>query len=445
MTSASLGQVQVAGLAAAEHQHPQRQLPRRLEIAGVGDDVGNPAEPRGLGQVGVGGHQHGDRAEPRQRRDRDQRAGPGLHQDADVRALAHADLDEPADDVVDAAVHRLVGVHAAVEQQELAVGRRRGLLGHDPAERDAGVVVDLAEPGQPRQGAGGLDGQRARRLVGGDERVGRRAGQAERHLGGGGRAVRDPRCQRDAALAAARRAAAPSATTSSGMLAVAGEPLHPRGHRRPGLGGRLGPDDEAEMPCADEVFVDVGLRGGALDPAHRRRLADVVDLADDGEHGAVDVGERDEVTADGEAAAHHPVVGDELLEQLGDRRARPGDPAVGGEESPLLLARQQRFAVVQLAQEVQPRLRGLDRVEHLKAGARQPARDVDPAEHVVGHEVGGAGGQAGGQVHRQRGQGVDGRPNADDAGQVLGPPVRRGLVGRTCRPGSSRPGGRRGR
>ena len=107
----------------------------------------------------------------------------------------------------------------------------------------------------------------------------------------------------------------------------------------------------------------------------------------------------------------------------------PRDPTLGRKESPLLFAGQQGFAVVQLAQEVQPRLRGLDRVEHLKAGARQPAGDVDAAEHVVGHEVRGAGGQAGGQVHRQSGQGVDGRTERDDAGQILRPAVRRGLVG----------------
>ena len=75
---------------------------------------------------------------------------------------------------------------------------------------------------------------------------------------------------------------------------------------------------------------------------------------------------------------------------------------------PLLLARQQGFAIVQLAQEVQSRLRRLDRVEHPKAGAREPAGDVDVAEDVVGHEVRRAGSQAGGQVHRQPGQGVDG-------------------------------------
>ena len=51
------------------------------------------------------------------------------------------------------------------------------------------------------------------------------------------------------------------------------------------------------MPSADEVFVDFRLRSGALDAADRRRLADVVDLADHGHHGAVDVAEGDQVTA----------------------------------------------------------------------------------------------------------------------------------------------------
>ena len=134
------------------------------------------AEPGRLGKVGVGGHQHRDRAEPGQRRDRDQRAGPRLHQHADMRALADTDVDEAADDVVDAAVDGLVGVHAPVEQQEFAVGRAAGLLGHDPAERDPGVVVDLPSRASLRQRADRLDGQRARRLVGRDEGVGGRCG-----------------------------------------------------------------------------------------------------------------------------------------------------------------------------------------------------------------------------------------------------------------------------
>ena len=39
-----------------------------------------------------------------------------------------------------------------------------------------------------------------------------------------------------------------------------------------------------------------------------------------------------------------------------------------------------------------------------------------------------AGGEAGGQVHRQRGQRVDRCAEGDDAGEVLRPAVRRGLV-----------------
>lgn len=154
------------------------------------------------------------------------------------------------------------------------------------------------------------------------------------------------------------------------------------------------------MPCADEVFVDVGLGRRPLDTAHRRRLTDVVDLAHDGKDRAGDVGQRDQLTVDGETAGHHAVVGDELFEQFGDRRARPGDPSLGGQESPLLFLRQQRFAVVQLHQEFDACLRRLDRVEHLESRAGQPPRDVDAAEDVVGHEVGGADGQTRGQVQR---------------------------------------------
>ena len=86
-----------------------------------------------------------------------------------------------------------------------------------------------------------------------------------------------------------------------------------------------------------------------------------------------------------------------------DHAIQPSD----WQETPLLLAGQQRLAVVQLAEEVDTGLRGLDRVEHLEAGARQPAGDVDAAEHVVGHEVRRGGREAGGHVHRQTGERVD--------------------------------------
>ena len=182
------------------------------------------------------------------------------------------------------------------------------------------------------------------------------------------------------------------------------------------------------MSCADQVFVDIGLRGSTFDAAHRSRLADVVDLTDHRQYRTVDVVQRHEIAVDGEAAGHHAVVRDELFEQFGDCGAGPGDPSLGGQEPPLLLAGQQCLAVVQLAQEVQTRLGGLDGVEHLEPGACEPARDVDAAEDVVGHEVGGTGGQPGRQVHRQCGQRVDRRAERDDAGEVLGPAERRGLV-----------------
>ena len=184
--------MQVARLATAEHQDAHVELAGRLEVARVGDDVGDRTEPGGGHQVGVGWHQHGHRAQARECGDRDERAGPRLHQHTDVRALPHADLDQAADDVVDAAIHRLVGVDATVEQQGLAVGEIAGLLGHEPAQRDPGVVVDLAQPGKPGQGADGLDHHGARGLVGGDDRVGRRPGQVEDHFGGGGDAVGHP-------------------------------------------------------------------------------------------------------------------------------------------------------------------------------------------------------------------------------------------------------------
>ena len=183
------------------------------------------------------------------------------------------------------------------------------------------------------------------------------------------------------------------------------------------------------MTGADEEFVHIGVGGGTFDAAYRGRLTDVVDLSDDGQHRTADVGQRHQIPVDRETAGHHPVVGDELFQQLGDRRPRPCDPPLGGQEPALLFAGQQRLAVVELTQEIQPRLCGLDRVEHLEPGPGQPAGDVDAAEHVIGHEVRGRRRQARRQVHRHRGQRVHRRSEADDAGQVLGAAVGRRLVG----------------
>ena len=72
--------------------------------------------------VAVGPQQHRDRAEPAERGDQRQRARPRAHQHADVLALAHADRDQPANDVVDPLVDLAGGVGAVLEQEEQFVG-----------------------------------------------------------------------------------------------------------------------------------------------------------------------------------------------------------------------------------------------------------------------------------------------------------------------------------
>ena len=58
------------------------------------------------------------------------------------------------------------------------------LLTDDAAQRDPGVVVDLTQSGQSRQGARRLDREHAHRLVGRHHRIGGTASQRQGHLGG---------------------------------------------------------------------------------------------------------------------------------------------------------------------------------------------------------------------------------------------------------------------
>ena len=139
--------MQIPGLATAEHQNLSGQLPRGLEIGRVGDDLAHSPEPDRSGQVDVGLQQHSDGAQPGQRCDGHQRARPGFHQHANVFALTHPDRDQAAHHIVDTPVHRFVGVNASIEEQEFAVGSIVSLFADDPAERDPGVVVDLAQSG----------------------------------------------------------------------------------------------------------------------------------------------------------------------------------------------------------------------------------------------------------------------------------------------------------
>ena len=198
------------------------------------------------------------------------------------------------------------------------------------------MVVDLSEPDQSRQGAGCLDGQRAHRPVGGPDRVGRTAGDRYRQFGGFGYTVHDPGAQRHTGIGRIGRGIRHRLDIDRFGVA-AGDPQHPVGDSGPGDGGRLRSDDQTEVAGPEHHLVDVGLGRGPFDTAYRRRLTDVVDLADECQHRAGDIAEGDQLTLDGEAAGHHPVVRDELFEQLRDGRTGPGDPALPVEESALLL------------------------------------------------------------------------------------------------------------
>ena len=161
------------------------------------------------------------------------------------------------------------------------------------------------------------------------------------------------------------------------------------------------------MSGPDQVFVDLGVGRCTPDTPHRGRLADVVNLADEGQDGARDIGERHELAVDGETTGHHPVVRNELLEQLGDRGSGPRDPAFRLQESALGFPGQQRLTVVELTHEIDPGFGGLEWIEHLKTGARQPTGNVEPVEDVVGHEIGHSRSQIRWKPHRQRCQRVN--------------------------------------
>ncbi len=129
--------------------------------------------------VAVGAHQHRDGPEPVQGGDRGQRARPRLHEHADVLALAHADLEQPVDDVVDPLVDGRPRVAAVLEEQRDVVGRALRLLVDQQAEGDPRAGADPAEPVEPAELPGALAEQRARRAGRAEGRAGERLGGAE--------------------------------------------------------------------------------------------------------------------------------------------------------------------------------------------------------------------------------------------------------------------------
>jgi hypothetical protein len=108
------------------------------------------------------------------------------------------------------------------------------------------------------------------------------------------------------------------------------------------------------MASVETQLVDVGPRRGETDRAHAGGGRNLIHAPDHREDRGLDVGESQETIIDHEATLEHPVVGDELVQEVSHRRARPRYPAVGLEEAALALARQQGLAVVELKEELDP-------------------------------------------------------------------------------------------
>ena len=118
----------------------------------------------------------------------------------------------------------------------------------------------------------------------------------------------------------------------------------------------------------------------------------------------------------------------ELADEVGERRAGPGDPPVGLEEAPLALPRQQRLAVVELADEVEPLAQRLRRVEQPEAGAAHPGGHAGGGEDVLGEERGRADRRILGKPEAERAAGVDGAAEDDDRVDPPRAPVGGDLV-----------------
>ena len=107
---------------------------------------------------------------------------------------------------------------------------------------------------------------------------------------------------------------------------------------------------------------------------------------------------------------------------------RPRDEPLARQEAPLALARQQRLAVVELHEEVEPGAQGLHRVQHPEARAAGPGRQRPPAQEPVGDEGRATARHVLRQAERHRLAQVGRAAERDDAGHALAAPVGGCLV-----------------
>jgi hypothetical protein len=398
---------------------------RERGALGVGDDPLHLSELGLARRVAVGPEQHRDRTDTADRDHQREGARARAHHHADMFSAPNADRDQAPDDVVDPLVDLARVVRPVLEQEEGVVGRLLAPLLHQRADRDPRARLDLTEPGQPWQLTRRLERQLAQAAKGALGRSQHRArdsgSDAAREL----EPVADAVAHLGDELGALRIG---DGRDGLGQLTVAGAPVRPGRDRGPCDRVGVRADDEPEMPGAKRQLVHVRAGGGLADCPHAGWRRDLVDGADDAEDRAGDVGQRHEPVLDHEAAFEHPVVGDELAQELGHRRTGPGDPAVRLEEPALPLARQQRLAVVQPQDEVDPAADRLDRVEQPEAGAAGPRRQRHSPEHPVGEELRRPGRELLGDPERHRQPGVDGAAEGDQRPEPLVAPVGRGLV-----------------
>ena len=115
---------------------------------GVGNDPPHLPELDLAREVAVGPQQHRHRPEPVERDGDRKRARARTHQHADVLALAHADRDQPADDVVDPGVD-LAGGYRRGRRTGRTSRRARGGRARSPATRSRPECSGGSAPGAP--------------------------------------------------------------------------------------------------------------------------------------------------------------------------------------------------------------------------------------------------------------------------------------------------------
>ena len=339
-------------------------------------------------------------------------------------ALAHAQRQQAAHDVVDPALDGRLGVGAIAEQERDGLGRARRLLVEQQAERDPRARLHALQARQPRQLARRLLRQQtchADRARSGPEH---RARDAEADAGGEVQADAEPRADRRRRVGLVLV----DGVDELGQVALPVAPVRPVGDERPRPPRRRRADDEPEVPRRQRQLVDLRPRRRPAHRAHGARRGDLVDLPHDRQDRQLHVGERHEPVLDDEAARQHAVVGDELVDEVRERGPRPGDPAARLEELALALARQQRLAVVQRHEEVELLAQRLDGVQQAKARAARPRRQRGPAQDVVGEEAGAAHRDLLRDPERQRAERVDRRAEGHEARQSRAAAVGGGLV-----------------